>query len=161
MRFYITNFANMRYLNENCIPISTCLSDPVFFHNNTRDKNVCFLDRHNIMLGIREELLSPKFLKEEDHVCGQDCAFKGMGNCPFLTAYTNYLNTIDFDSLLTEFERTAEEVRRVTNFSGEAIIVLLVYEAESNPCSERVPLQNLFKRHNIDLKNLNRETQLM
>ena len=161
LKFYITNFANMRYLNETCIPISTCLSDPAFFHNNTRDKNVCFLDRHNIMNGIREELLSPKFLREEDCVCQKACPFLNLNpSCPFLCAYSHYLNTIDFTSLLAEFERTAEEVRQATNFVGEPIIVLLVYEAENNPCSERVPLQNLFKKHGIDLKNLNKTTQL-
>jgi hypothetical protein len=152
----------MRYLNENCIPISTCLSDPAFFHNNTRNKNICFVDKNNIMNGIREEALSPLMLAAEDHTCGKECQFKGVNpNCPFLVAYSNYLMTIDFNSLLVELERTAEEVRKVTQYTGEPIIVLLVYEAESNPCSERVPLQNLFKRHNIDLKNLNRETQLM
>jgi hypothetical protein len=152
----------MRYLNENCIPISTCLSDPAFFHNNTRNKNICFVDKNNIMNGIREEALSPMMLAAEDHTCGKECQFKEVNpNCPFLVAYSNYLMTIDFNSLLVELERTAEEVRKVTQYPGEPIIVLLVYEAESNPCSERVPLQNLFKRHNIDLKNLNRETQLM
>ena len=161
MKFYITNFANMKYLTERCIPISTCLSDPAFFHNNTRDKSICFLGKNNILYGIREPLISPVYLKEEDCICQKECQFKAINpNCPFLCAYSNYLNTIDFDSLLSEFERTAEEVRKVTNFKGEAIIVLLVYEAENNPCSERVPLQNLFKTHGIDLKNLNKTTQL-
>ena len=162
MKFYITNFANMKYLTESCIPISTCLSDPAFFHNNTRDKSICFLSKNNILYGIREPLISPIYLKEEDCVCQKECQFKNINpNCPFLKAYSNYLDTIDFNSLLLEFERTAEEVRKVTHFKGETIIVLLVYEAENNPCSERVPLQNLFKKHGIELINLNKTTQLL
>ena len=163
MKFYITNFVNIRYLNERCIPISTCLSDPAFFHNNTKNKNFCFLDRNNnIILGIREEQISPLFIRKEDCVCQKECQFKDINpNCPFLRAYSNYLNTIDFNSLMLEFERTAEEVRKVTHFKGEAIIVLLVYEAENNPCSERVPLQNLFKKHGIELINLNKTTQFL
>lgn len=162
MKFYITNFANMRYLNERCIPISTCLSDPAFFHNNTRDKSICFLGKNNILCGIREPLISPIYLKEEDCICQKECQFKDINpNCPFLRAYSSYLNTVDFNSLMLEFERTAEEVRKVTHFKGEAIIVLLVYEAENNPCSERVPLQNLFKKHGIELINLNKTTKLL
>ena len=162
MKFYITNFANMKYLTECCIPISTCLSDPAFFHNNTRDKSICFLGKNNILYGIREPLISPVYLKEEDCVCQKECQFKDINpNCPFLRAYSSYLDTIDFNSLMLEFERTAEEVRKVTHFKGEAIIVLLVYEAENNPCSERVPLQNLFKKHGIELINLNKTTQLL
>lgn len=159
MQFYITNFANMRYLNDTCIPISTCLHDPLFFHNNSRNKNLCFVDSKNIMNGIRDELLSPKFINQENQICSKLCNYKPP-SCPFLTEYAKYLLTIDFDLLMTEFNRTAEEVRLVTGYIGEPKIVLLVYESESNLCSERFALQKLFESHGIILKNLNKETYL-
>ena len=153
MQFYITNFGNMRYLTDDCIPISTCMYDPPFFHNNTRNKNICFVDHKNIMNGIREEALSQMQLKEEDCVCQKDCIFKcTVPNCPFLNAYIHYLDTINFEYLLSEFQRTAEEVRMVTHFIGEPKIVLLVYEAVTNPCSERIALIDYFKKHGIELK---------
>lgn len=154
MEFYITNFANLRHLKPNMIPISTCLSDPIFFHNNTRDKKICFIDKNGIMNGIREEILSPKFLPQDSFVCEKECKYKAVTpNCPFLIAYRNYLNTINFDELIKELERTAEEVRLATHFEGEPILVLLVYESETNLCSERAPLQALFREHGIELKN--------
>lgn len=154
MEFYITNFANLRHLKPNMIPISTCLSDPIFFHNNTRNKKICFIDKNGVMNGIREEILSPKFISQEYCVCSKTCSFKSIiPECPFLKAYSEYLDTINFNDLLSELSRTAEEVRLVTQFDGEPIIVLLVYESETNLCSERIPLQNLFRKYGINLKN--------
>ena len=61
-----------------------------------------------------------------------------------------YLNTIDFNNyLLPEFERIAEDVRKINNFEGESEIILLVYETPDNPCSERGSLMEYFKAHGI------------
>ena len=62
MKFYITTFYNIRYLKDNAIPISTCRSDPFFFHSKTdrcAKKEGYYLNDSNVLLGIREELLSP------------------------------------------------------------------------------------------------------
>ena len=59
---------------------------------------------------------------------------------------------VNFEYLLSEFQRTAKEVRMVTHFIGEPKIVLLVYEAVTNPCSERIVLIDYFKKHGMELK---------
>jgi hypothetical protein len=73
-------------------------------------------------------------------------------HCPFINAYTEHLNTVDFNNyLFPEFERIAEEVRKINNYEGEPEIILLVYETPDNPCSERRPLIDYFKRHGVEV----------
>ena len=63
------------------------------------------------------------------------------------------MDTVDFDGyLLPEFKRIAEEVKMINNYEGEPEIILLVYETQDNPCSERVALIDYFKKHGIELK---------
>lgn len=158
MYYYITNFYDLRFFAPNCIPVSTALGDPAYFHNNTKNKNYCFVDARGVMNGIREESLSPKYLPAEAHVCGAGCVYKDQNpNCPFVTAYRAYLNTINFAELIKELERTAKEVQLALQFSEEPCIVLLVHEAIDNPCSERWTLQDYFRANGIDLQNWSRE----
>lgn len=156
MKFYISSFYNIRFFQPNQIPISTAVGDPAWFHNNSYDKTQCFVDKNSIMNGIREELLSPAFIPTETCVCQKNCPYKqNIPNCPFLISYRQYLQTISikFDYLLSEFNRVAEDVRKITNFEGEPEIILLVHESEDNKCSERVPLQEYFKANGYELKN--------
>lgn len=151
MKFFISSFYNIRFFQSNQIPISTAMYDPKWFHNNTSDQSICFLDKNLVMNGIREETLSPAKIKAP---CCPDCQYKSLlPNCPFLTQYRSYLTTVDFNYLLNEFARVADDVRKVTKYTGEPEIILLVHEAENNPCSERIPLQEYFKAHGYDLPN--------
>lgn len=158
MKYYIANFSQLGQLNKNCIPISTCAVDPYFFHQKALSKKYYltegfYLNDNDVLLGIREPFLSPSRFNS-NVVCEKHCPYKeSVPDCPFLANYKEYLSKLDFDHLLAEFERVSEEVRKVNNFKGEAAIVLLVYEAENNPCSERKPLIEAFKQHNIELKN--------
>ena len=162
MNYYIANFSQLSKLDENCIPISTCSIDPYFFHQKALSKSYYmtegyYVNDNNVLLGIREPILSPSELSS-DAICKKHCQYKErVPDCPFLIAYRKYLSELDFQNLLAELERVSEEVRKATGFKGEASIVLLVYESESNPCSERKPLIELFKRHNIELKNWGHE----
>lgn len=151
MKLYITNFYNLRYFKPNQIPISTAIWDPKWYHNNTSDQNICFLDKNMVMNGIKEEKLSPAAVSE--HVtCSETCPYKqSVPNCPFLQYYRAYLDTVDINYLLSEFNRVAEDVRKITKFVEEPEIMLLVHETEDNPCSERWPLQDYFKANGYDL----------
>lgn len=157
MLIYIANFAQLRYFTSNCIPISTCNSDPKFFHNNSYNKNIYFIDKNNVINGIREEsfLIGEVFEQLEEH-CVPNCPWKYKNpNCGFLKAYRAHLDTIDFDWLLKEFNRVAEDVRKITHYEGEPIICLMVWEAVNNPCSERGPIKDWFASHGVELKDWN------
>lgn len=154
MKYFITNFSNIKKLDKACIPISTCNSDPKFYHSDSYDKSRCFVNKDGILLGIREEsFLMPSGTWETLPENCENCDHSKSPNCYFLKAYRDHLNNIDFNWLLAEFNRVAEDVRKVTRYNGEPKIVLLVWEAETNPCSERQPLIDLFKCHGIDLIN--------
>lgn len=153
MRFFITNFYNVRFFKPNCIPISTAIWDPKWFHKNSRlDSGGCFLDANNVLNGIREESLSCKTIYDSAHDC-EVCDHTKHASCGFLTKYRKYLSTLDFNLLLAELNRVAEDVRKLTLYTGEPNVILLVHEKEDNPCSERWPLIEFFKQHDVELKN--------
>lgn len=142
MKFLITYFYNSRFFLPNQIGISTAIWQPKYWKLGQ--------NKQGAIMGICEQSLSP--YKVETH-CASHCAYKeALSNCPFLTAYKEYLDTIDFENyLLPEFTRIAEEVRKINNFEGEPEIILLVYEKPDNPCSERGVLVDYFKRHRFEL----------
>ena len=108
-------------------------------------------------MGICQPLLSPAKLSEEV-ICQRDCPHKNeVPNCPFLVNYKEYLETIDFEKLIAEFKRIANEVKKINNCQQEPEIILLVYEAANNPCSERLELIKLFENHGIILKEWTKE----
>lgn len=143
MKYYIASFSQLRKLDKTYIPISTAVWQPKFFKLG--------IDSNEVMLGITERELSPYKVDMSDG-CIKNCPHReSVPNCPFLTKYRNYLDTVDFNYILSEFNRVAEEVRMITHYDGEPKIVLLVYEAIQNPCSERQPLKDLFKKHGLEL----------
>lgn len=151
MKFYISTFYNIRYLKPNQIPISTAIWDPKWLKLGPNEAG--------IFTGIKEELLSPMYLKEEDCICQKNCPYRGlMAPCRFLTAYDEYLASVDFKHIMDEFRRVAEDVRKITNYTGEPDIVLLVYEAVENPCSERAGLKKLFRNNGLELIDFTKET---
>lgn len=149
MRFYIANFANLRNFTPNMIPISTAMWQPAFFKAE--------ITKNKVVLGITERELSP-YKVDMSEGCQKACPHReSVPECPFLTKYAEYLETVSFDRIMSECERVADGVRKLTNYEGEPIIVFLVYEAESNPCSERVPLQRWFEKHGVKLENWRKE----
>lgn len=147
MKYSIANFGQLRYFKPNQIPISTAMYQPKFWKFG--------MDKHNVFLGITAPELSPAGIQE--HVlCGKPCKYKQAvmtNSCPFLRSYLNYLLTLDFKKLLADFSKVAEDVRKISLFTGEPEIVLLVYEAVDNPCSERFALQQLFSINGLTLAN--------
>ena len=158
MEYYITYFQNLRYLTEEFIPVSTAVWDPKWL--NTYNGKRQYINENNVLVGIKEE----SFLIPEDEIPEEMCAGKPCPyiekhpHCQFLDAYWKHLQKIDFEGyLLPEFERVAEDVRKITHFKGEPKIILLVHEKPDNLCSERAGLVRLFKKHSIILKEWTKE----
>ena len=106
-------------------------------------------------MGIQEEsLVFPREQFEQlDEPCQKDCPYKNKApHCQFMEAYYNYLSTLDFNKLIGEFKRIAEDVKKINNYEGEPMIVLMVYEASTNICGERPCLQRWFKDNGYELK---------
>lgn len=147
MRISISYFPMVRYFLPNQIGISTAVVKPHYWTYG--------LTKRGSFQGIEEKSLSPYYVEQ---YCCKYCLYKDkVPNCPFIRDYRKYLDSVDFEGyLMPEFQRIAAEVKRINNYEGEPEIILLVYEAPDNPCSERIALIDYFKSHGIELKEYNK-----
>lgn len=127
------------------IPFSTAVWDPQWFHDY-KSNDYCFFDKNGVCNGLRLEFLKPQ--NTECH--GKPCEYEP-ANCAFLKKYLEQLNTIDFNIFRNYCESIAYDIQKIQGFTEEPIIVLLVYETSSNPCSERVMLKKWFNLNNSEL----------
>jgi len=143
MKIYTSYFYQIRNFKQNMIPVSTALSDPKWFKPPTEKEY--YIDKRGIICGLRYEPLIVQ--SQGTHYC--PCEEKEIlkGNCPIMQEYRQLLETIDFDKMIKAFEFCLNKFNKDT-------IVLIVYEAPNNPCSERKSLQEYFNNHEIECKEL-------
>ena len=158
MKIYITSFSSIRYFTPNIIPISTaggCGWPWWLLKSDNHKEGDFYLNKNNVMIGIQEEALSfPKERFESlEEQCQKDCPYKNKApNCQFMSEYYNYLKTLDFNSILSNFEKAAKDVKKINEYIDEPIIALLVYEGIDCPCAERPVLKRWFKDNGYDLE---------
>lgn len=151
LKIYITNFYHVRFMKDNIIPVSTASTWPYWIYKSAKKPlGSYFLDKNNVMNGISEESLH--FPKEQFEIlheqCSENCPYKDkVPNCEFMSAYYKYLTSLDFNKVITEFERLAKEVKAANNYKDDPVICLLVYESEKCNCAERPVLQRWFKEN--------------
>lgn len=124
------------------VALSTGHSDPPYFHDG-RGKSYVFRDKRGVMNGLRAEPFVPNVEGE----CGR--CNKDSNKCNFLKNYKKQLDKLDFDDMMRRFESIAE---RVSPGVEEPEVVLLVWEAPDNPCSERVVLFDWFQEHGVKVE---------
>lgn len=146
MKIMISYFYQIRNFTENMIPMSTCLSDPTWYHDNQGENHI-FKDKRGILNGLR---LKPIIV--HDWNCGCPCEEKNPDRCTFLKNYRELLNKIDFDKMYKGIENFAKRYKEENNIQEEIIMTLIVYETPSNPCSERSALIDYFKTKGIEVK---------
>ena len=49
--------------------------------------------------------------------------------------------------MITDMQKLANDYQKKEQIEEEIILVLIVYEVPTNPCSERKPLQDYFTAH--------------
>jgi hypothetical protein len=146
MKIYISYFYQVRFFKPYMIPVSTCLFDPAWFSHSGE----IYKDKNGVYNGIRcEDFLPPPM----PNGCGCPCEQhkKRTGECAFLTEYRKQLDKINFRDFLNWCRRLGDYVQNKEQFEEEPVIVLLVYEAPTNPCSEREPLIDWFAANGMDL----------
>ena len=161
MKFYISYFYNIRFFPSNYIVISTAMWDPKWISEKSGNGKYYFLNENNVVLGIKEESLifNEKLFENIEEKCQKDCPYKNkVPNCDFMINYEKQLRQIDFKNyLLPEFERIADEVRKITHYKGDPLICLMVHEKPDVECSERPILKKVFKDNGIELKEWTKE----
>jgi len=143
MKIYTSYFYQIRNFKQNMVPVSTCLSDPEWFKPPIGKEY--YIDKRGIICGLRYKPLIVQ--SQGTHYC--PCEEKEIlkGNCPTMKEYRQLLETVDFDKMIKAFEFCLNKFHKDT-------IVLIVYEASNNPCSERKNLQEYFNNHEIECKEL-------
>ena len=134
------------------IPLSTAVWDPKWYHATTGDQTVKFKDNHGVWIGLRAEPFMPGPLCDGLCYGPERCETKDPTMCPYLRRYLIQLNRLDFDEMMARFERLGKAVQKESGFLEEPVIVLMVHEAPSNPCSERWALIRWFDEHGYELK---------
>ena len=154
MRIATSYFYQIRNFKKNMIPVSTAMSDPEWYRP-PKEKEY-YYDKRGIVCGLRYEPLIVQGLGE--HICPCELHDEMLlhpeksGLCATMMEYRLLLEQVDFDRMIKGFEHCANKFKSISD--EEPIIVLMVYEAPSNPCSERWALQDYFKSHGWDCKEL-------
>lgn len=126
-------FYQIRNFTPNLIPVSTCLSDPIWYRPPQGERY--YIDKRGIVCGLRYEPLIVQ--REGTHTC--PCDAKSLAPaCPTMLEYKNLLHS------LVDKEKTLKAFEYCLNRFNADTIVLIVYEAPNNPCSERYALQEFF-----------------
>ena len=146
MLIYTSYFYNIRFFKPHQIPVSTAVWDPKWFHEGLGQDHI-WKDKNGVWNGIRAGELNP----ESCHSSGCPCLEKNYETCKFLKEYREGLRKLDFEQLLKDLTKLGEVIKEQEGFEEEPEIILIVHEATNNPCSERVPLQELFKEHDIEV----------
>lgn len=154
MRICTSYFYQIRNFKRNMIPISTAIYDPAWYHDFMKDNSYIFKDKRNIINGIRIESIIEQG-KKSNHgpeIC--PCKNKDCNTCSFLTNYKKNLENINFDNMIVDMQKLANNYKEKEKIKEEIILVLIVYETPNNPCSERKSLQEYFINHGWECKEL-------
>lgn len=86
---------------------------------------------------------------------GRNCSNKDSDYCDFIQVYQKQLEKINFKELYSDMERLATTFKEKQQLKEEEpILVLVVYEAPSNRCSERQSLIDYFNSKGISCEEL-------
>ena len=153
MKIAISYFYQIRFFKPWMIPVSTACFDPKWFHQWS-GPNFTFLDKRNVVNGLRCEELHPGPLCEG--LCrGRDSCDDGNPNkCAFLQQYMRQLENMDLDQFLQRAAASLSRLKQQLNLDREPLLVLIVYEIPNNPCSERQALLKYFNSHGIECEEL-------
>lgn len=141
MQIYTSYFYQVRFMKPHMIPLSTAIWGPRWFKQGHPWK-----DKNGVWNGLRAEPFVPGPLCE-GQCQGKDRCNEKPQSCSFLQNYYKQLNLLDYNDIIARCDRIANYIKTIENFSEEPIIMLLVHEASSNPCSERVIIQKWFADH--------------
>ena len=145
---YTSYFYQIRNFTPNIIPVSTALSDPVWYRPPQGKEY--YIDKRGVVNGLRyEPLIVQRYGTKECFGERQLCPLLATRDqnyqCECMQEYEQLLySLVDKEKTLKAFEFCCNKFKKELNFKKEPIICLMIYEAPTNPCSERQALQKFF-----------------
>ena len=139
MKIYTSYFYQIRNFKKNMLPVSTAISDPAWYR--PPEGKEYFIDKRGIVCGLRYEPLIVQ--RYGEHIC--PCESKDLAPaCPTMIEYEQLLFS------LVNKEKTLKAFEYCCNKFNADTIALMVYEAPTNPCSERAALQKFFNCEELE-----------
>lgn len=149
IKIYTSYFYKMRFFDETYLPVSTAVWDPKWFHDGKG--NSYSFKKNGVWHGLRTQELQPGPTCEGLCHGPKECTCNSE-NCEFLQTYRAQLDAINFPDFLRRMITTSEKFQKMEGLAAPPSIVLLVYEAPTNPCSERGPIQQWFKDNGVNIE---------
>lgn len=143
MKLYISYWAMVRKFPKNLIGLNTTVFSPRWRPMGKDKRGVICVDCPPFKPG-----------RECDGLCNGKCNPKHPEDCAFLKTYKAQLDKINLIQFQNSLGLLASKIAVQENLQ-DIDFALLVYETPSNPCSERVAIQQWGKEHNIKIEEWN------
>lgn len=133
-------FYQIRFFPTTVVPISTAKWAPKWYGKSP------YLDKRGVLCGYSLSAFAPGAGCEG--LChGREGCSLSPPSCPFLTAYRDQLDQLDYALLMSKLGQLEKKIQLFLGTSEEITFALMVHEAPTNPCSERAPIQQWFASH--------------
>lgn len=157
---YFATFYQVRFMNENILPLSICSGEPSWFHDG-KDRSYVFTDKRNVVNGLIATplcLSSQTAAKIDDMggMCSKHCQ-QDKHHCLFKDLYYSELINKDINEILKYLEEVKRTYKRSKEIKGDVDIALLVYEQPDNICSEREVVKRYLNEHNIETREYSQD----
>ena len=140
MKLYISYFAQLRNFPTNLVGLSTAVWNPKWRPMGKDKRGVICVDCPPFKPG-----------RECEGLCEGKCNPKHPQDCAFLKTYKAQLDKINLSSLQESLGKLGTQIAKDEGFT-DVDFAFLVYETPTNPCSERVVIQQYFKERGIEVE---------
>lgn len=140
MNIYTSYWAQVRKFPPSLIGLSTCVRNPKWRPLGKDKRGVICVDCPPFKPG-----------RECEGLCNGKCEPKHPLNCLFLKNYKTQLDRINLITIQNSLGHLASRICADEHLS-DIDFAFLFYETPTNPCSERVMVQQWFKEHGIQIE---------
>ena len=143
MKLYTSYWAQVRRFPSNLIALNTTIWSPKWYKVGGIDKNG--------IISLNCPPLRPGH--SCDGLCNGKCNPKHPNDCAFLREYRKQLDAINFDDFMQTLYRLHEKIcNDYAATDKDFDFAFMFFEKYDNPCSERWPVQDWFRAHNISIE---------
>ena len=140
MKIYTSYFAQLRKFPLNLVGLSTAVWNPKWRPMGKDKRGVICVDCPPFKPG-----------HECEGLCNGKCAPKHPKDCAFLKAYKAQLDKLNIIHIQNSLGKLAKQISYDEGLQ-DIDFAFLVYETPSNPCSERIAIQQWFREHSIPIE---------
>ena len=140
MKIYTSYFAQLRKFPPNLVGLSTAVWNPKWRPMGKDKRGVICVDCPPFKPG-----------HECEGLCNGKCEPKHPEDCAFLKAYKAQLDKLNITRIQNSLGKLAKQISYDEGLQ-DIDFAFLVYETPSNPCSERIAIQQWFREHGMPIE---------